>query len=82
MMYDTLNAFIERIRLALRSKSKEIRISSVEAEDISLTIAQMLANESNHLQEIKDLQKQIIDLQTKVGNMDNLVIKMTGGTFK
>jgi len=78
--FDGINIFLERVRSATRSKSKEIRIGITEAEDVALTITQVIAREATSQQQIINLQQQIIELQQKFG-MNNIEITGDGGSF-
>lgn len=78
---DSVNSFLERVRTAVRAKSKEVRLGISEAEDIALAVSQMTAREAALQQQIIELQKRVIEMQDQVsGGIIN--IDADGGTFK
>lgn len=78
---DSVNAFLERVRTAVRARSKEVRLGISEAEDIALAFAQVAAKETTYQQQIIDLQRQIIDMQNQMtGGVIN--IDADAGSFK
>jgi hypothetical protein len=79
--YDSINSFLERVRTAIRAKSKEVRLGITEAEDIALVVGQMTARETTLQQQIIDLQQQVITLQQSIGGLI-LDIEADAGSFK
>jgi hypothetical protein len=73
MNNDAIDRFLERVRQAQRSRSREIRMTVEEAAELSVNIALLLGTEKKLLGNIIELQKQ----QTVIGD-----ISMDGGGFK
>lgn len=68
MQTDSLENFLNKVRTAQRTKTKEVRISIDEASEIVTAIAQLLNIETT-------LQKQLLEAQ-KITSIQ------IGGTFK
>lgn len=76
---ESVEKFLERVRVASRTKSKQVVLSTQEAEDISLAIAQLMARNNTLLEEIAGLQRETITAQK--GAMDT-TIEVDAGSFK
>ncbi len=73
MSRGSLDMFLERVRQAQRSRSKNVTLTIEEAQDLALTLAQNLAKETVLLE-------QIVELQKNAGGP--IEVTMGGGTFK
>lgn len=73
MNNDAVNKFLERVRSAQRSRSKEVRLTIEEANEIATNIAQLLGQSTKLLNDIVELQK-------NQGSPTN--VAMDGGGFK
>lgn len=73
MNNDAVNKFLERVRSAQRSRSKEVRLTIDEANEIATNIAQLLGQSTKLLNDIVELQK-------NQGTSTN--VAMDGGGFK
>ena len=71
---DSIEKFLEKLRLANRSRSKDIRLTIEEAQELGTTISQVLVRQSSLLEEIVELQKR--------GGDPVINIDMSGGNFK
>lgn len=69
----SLDTFLERVRQAQRSRAKNVSMTIEEAQELALTMAQVLSRENILLEEIIELQK------TASGPIE---IQMGGGTFR
>lgn len=68
---ETTEKFIERVKVASRLHSKELRISLAEAEDISLTFSILMCKSSVTLEKLELAQTKIIELQQEIINILN-----------
>ncbi len=69
MSNEILDKFFDRIKQALRTKSKEIRFTLDESNELAVTIGQILNQQNSLLNQIIELQNQI-------------TINVSGGSFK
>lgn len=75
---DSINQYVDRVRTATRAKSKELRISITEAEDIALALTQYVLRENSLLQQINDLHDTINALRHELTEKN---IDFDGGSW-
>lgn len=68
----SLEAFLTRLRQLQRSRSKQLVITAEEANDLAVSITQILLEQNALLREIKDLQDTNGTIEVSIG----------GGSFK
>lgn len=73
MSDDTITKFLERVRSAQRSRSRELRLTIEEASELTSAIGILLNKTQKALTEI-------VNLQTQQNNVTDIV--MDGGNFK
>lgn len=69
---NALIGFVEKYRTARNFNSKEIRLTIQEAEQMALSIADMIGRET-------ELSRKIIDLQEQI--MSGVEVRQDGGKF-
>lgn len=69
---DSLTEFLDKFQIAKNYNSKEIRLSILEAEQLSLGIARLLARQQS-------LADTVIDLQLQITN--GIEVSQDGGKF-
>ena len=72
-----IEKFIHRVQVSTKAKSREIRLSIVEAQVLSNEVAKLLITENELLKKIVDIQEE----QTTVVLSENRPV-MDGGQFK
>lgn len=69
----SLDSFVERVRQAQRSRAKNVTLTLEEAQELILTMSQLLSRDVGLLEQIVELQK------NATGPVE---VQMGGGTFK
>jgi archaellum component FlaC len=64
---DSVEKFLEKVRSANRSRSKNIQLSLEEAQELSTTIAQIMVKYTNSLQKITELNNQSTSIEVRGG---------------
>jgi hypothetical protein len=72
-MVDGLEAFLEKFKVAKNYNSREIRLTIIEAEQLSIAI-------TNNLAKLNQLSTKVIELQDII-LADKLSIEASGGSF-
>ena len=69
---DSIEKYLEKVRIANRSRSKNVQLTIEEAQELATTLAQIMIRHT-------DLMQQIVDLQSQTSNID---IQVKAGSFK
>jgi hypothetical protein len=77
---EAINTFLKRIQESIKSRSKEVRITIQEANEISIAMSLILAKNNSLLEQVVQLQDSII--RTHNMNVNSLDVGMDGGGFK
>jgi light-regulated signal transduction histidine kinase (bacteriophytochrome) len=71
---EPFNTYIEKVRSAARSRSKNVTFSLEEAQELAAAIAQISIKQSELLQQIVDLQK--------AASNEGIKVEIKSGGFK
>lgn len=66
---DNIDSFMERVRMAKNMRSKEIRLTLQESENMVLSISKLLMEKSNSDSRIIELQDNIISLKNEINEL-------------
>lgn len=78
-----IEQFMKRVKTATSSKSKEVKLTLIDAQTLSTELAVLFAAENKNLDKIVVLQDAIISLQNKqtLNDIEPSDINMDGGEF-
>lgn len=80
-----IEKFTKRTKTATNARSKDIRLTLVEAQTLSLDLVTLLESKNKLLEQISNLQKTIISLQEsniQHVSSNDFEIRADGGSFK
>jgi len=78
-----IEQYMKRVKIAISSRSKEVKLTLVDAQVLSVEMANIIAAENKNLDKIVQLQDAIISLQNKQtsNKVEPSDINMDGGEF-
>jgi len=71
---DIINAYMDRVRAAVQSRSREVRLTIPEAQELGAAIGQLLARTNRLLEKV-------VDTQATASKVEPIEIRFDGGRF-
>lgn len=78
---DVIETFLERLRAATKSRSREIRLGIEEAQELAVAISQILTRDNQLFARITELQDRVIMLQADRTQNSIQTIEADAGMF-